>query len=242
MTNTQGNRGWAAMMVAATLMMLAAAIAAPAQSAPFISLHGFDLTDGANPYAALIQAADGNLYGTTGAGGGLGSCAPGGCGTVFRITLSGTLTTLHNFCSQSACADGASPEAALVQAIDGNFYGTTTAGGASGIGTVFKISPIGTLTTLHSFDGTDGSNPYGPLVQAKDGNFYGTTAFGGANDWGTVFKMSPSGILTTLYSFCSQSGCTDGSEPLAGVVQGKDGTSTGQPSWAGPEAAERSSR
>jgi len=110
-------------------------------------------TDGEGPDAGLIQASDGNFYGTTAIGG-----AKTSYGTVFRITPSGTLTVLYNFCSESGCADGAGPRAALVQASDGNFYGTTWEGGAGtncasyGCGTVFKIRPDGTLTTLYSFD------------------------------------------------------------------------------------------
>ena len=123
-----------------------------------------------------------------------------GYGTVFKITPSGTLTTLHSF---NGTDGSGNPAAALVQGTDGNFYGTTESGGANGPGTVFKITPSGTLTTLHSFDGTDGAEPDG-LVQGTDGNFYGTTYTGGdiANQpLGTVFKITPSGTLTTLHDF-----------------------------------------
>jgi uncharacterized repeat protein (TIGR03803 family) len=161
-------------------------------------LHSFDGTDGDHPGGGLIQATDGNLYGTTGGGGAsyvFGNVGSG-YGTVFKITSSGTLTTLYSFCSQTDCTDGVGPGAGLVQATDGNFYGTTGGGGdpscnpPNGCGTVFKITPSGTLTTLHSFDGTDGVGPGGALVQATDGNFYGTTATGGANGDGTVFSLS----------------------------------------------------
>jgi uncharacterized repeat protein (TIGR03803 family) len=127
--------------------------------------------EGAFPLAALVQATDGNLYGTTSEGG------ASGYGMVFKITPSGTLTTLYSFCSQSGCTDGASPYAALVQATDGNLYGTTYEGGDIGYGTVFKITPSGALTTLYSFCSQspcmDGGNPEGTLVQATDGNLYG---------------------------------------------------------------------
>ena len=175
--------------------------------------------DGTLPGAGLVQASDGNFYGTT-------SGAPVTQGTVFKITPSGTLTTLYSFCSQPNCSDGADPQAGLVQATDGNFYGTTVDGGTSGncgfdgCGTVFKITPRGTLTTLHSFDGGDGYWPFAGLVQATDGNFYGTTYGGGHNSWGTVFKFTPSGTLTTLYGFCLY--CADGFEPVAGLVQATD--------------------
>jgi uncharacterized repeat protein (TIGR03803 family) len=187
--------------------------------------------DGAYPYAGLVQAANGDLYGTTtfGGTGGIHS----GDGTVFKITPSGTLTTLYNFCSQSNCTDGAVPYAGLIQANDGNLYGTTSVtdiGSGSG-GTVFKITHSGELTTLYTFcsqsNCTDGSTPTAGLVQAADGNFYGTTEGGGNNTCeggcGTIFKITPSGALTTLYTFCSQSNCTDGAEPYAGLVQDTNG-------------------
>jgi len=183
-------------------------------------------TDGTDPYAALVQGTDGNFYGTT-EGGGIGL----GAGTVFKITPSGALTTLYQFCPQANCPDGGDPYGALVQGSDGNFYGTTEGGGANDDdGTVFAITPSGTLTTLHSFAGTDGAHPQAGLVQGSDGNFYGTTNAGGAQGscpgetgCGTVFKITPSGTLTTLYSFCSQTGCPDGQVPSAALVQGSDG-------------------
>jgi uncharacterized repeat protein (TIGR03803 family) len=109
----------------------------------------------------------------------------------------------------------------LLQATDGNFYGTTSGGGIYAAGTVFKITPSGKLRTLHSFCCGD-INPSG-LVQATDENFYGTTSSGGANGWGTVFKITRSGTLTTLYNFCSKSACPDGANPL-GLVQDTDGS------------------
>ncbi len=187
--------------------------------------------DGANPAAGLVQATDGNFYGTTYAGG------ANGYGTVFKITPSGTLTTLYSFCSKGGCADGSYPEAGLVQATDGNLYGTTFAatfdGGANGDGTVFKITPSGTLTTLYSFSGPDGANPWAGLVQATDGNFYGTTYAGGANGDGTVFKTPLTGILTTLHSFDG----TDGAGPEAGLVQATDGNFYGTTFYGGTNGA-----
>src|SRR5215468_1748966 len=124
---------------------------------------------------------------------------------VFCATASSaktTFTTLVNFDR----ANGANPDARLVQAADGNFYGTTESGGAHDRGTVFKITSKGKLTTLHSFDGSDGSAPSAGLVQATDGNFYGTTAAGGINDNGTVFKITAGGKLTTLHSFIYSDG------------------------------------
>ena len=190
-------------------------------------------TDGGGPFAGLIQASDGNLYGTTGGGGTFGY------GTVFKITPSGILTTLYSFCSQANCADGASPRAGVIQASDGNFYGTTVEGGAilncsHDCGTVFRITPSGTLTALHSFNGSDGRDPLGGLVQGTDGNFYGTTTYGGASDGGTVFKITPSGTLTTLCDFCAaRSGCADGVEPTAGLIQATNGNFYGTASDGG---------
>ena len=154
------------------------------------TLHTFDLTDGAYPEGTLIQANDGNLYGTTYEGGSHRTCGlTFGCGTIFRITPGGVLTTLYSFCAQTTCVDGSGPQAGLVQATDGSFYGTTATGGAMEAGTVFQLTPEGTLTTLHSFcsqpDCPDGAGPDGGLVQATDGNFYGTTYFPG-----TVFSLS----------------------------------------------------
>jgi uncharacterized repeat protein (TIGR03803 family) len=157
-----------------------------------------------------------------------------------KITGSGVLTTLHSFDS----ADGASPVGSLVQGTDGNFYGTTEAGGANsscstqgvaGCGTVFKISSGGTFTTLHSFDGSDGSDPVGGLIQGSDGEFYGTTAVGGAYGSGTVFKIASSGRLTTLYNFCAQTGCTDGQFPDAGLIQATDGNFYGTTAGGGSQ-------
>jgi uncharacterized repeat protein (TIGR03803 family) len=180
------------------------------------TLHSFEFDDGAEPEAGLVQAADGNFYGITYFGG-LGD------GTVFKITSSGTLTTLYNFCPLGTNCSSGAPPAGLVQATDGNFYGTTVSGGTNNVGTVFKITPAGQFTVLHTFDNTDGSNPLAGPVQATDGNFYGTTSSGGANGDGTVFKITPAGNLTTLYSFCSQTNCTDGANPYAGLVQATDG-------------------
>jgi uncharacterized repeat protein (TIGR03803 family) len=138
------------------------------------TLAGFE---GANP-RALVQASDGNFYGTTEAGGTSKNCN-GGCGTVFKITPSGTLTTLYSFCSLANCADGWNPWAGVIQATDGNFYGTTELGGANcaplGCGTIFRMTPGGSLTTLYSFcsqaNCADGAVPYAGLIQASDGNF-----------------------------------------------------------------------
>jgi uncharacterized repeat protein (TIGR03803 family) len=268
------------------LLLICAMTAVASSAQTLTTLHSFDSTDGANPYAGLVQAIDGNFYGLTHSGGAttandgtffkitpggtltslysfcaLSNCTDGSLpydwagliqvngslygttgyggtdnrGTVFKITTKGKLTTLYNFCSEASCKDGAEPYAGLVEGTDGNLYGTTTSGAANGYGAIIRITTSGTLTTLYSFcpksGCTDGAFPGAGLIQATDGNFYGTTLSGGANNnsacsvegCGTVFKITSSGALTTLHSFCSQSGCTDGQGPTAGLMQGTDG-------------------
>jgi len=155
--------------------------------------------DGENPYTSLIQGSNGDLYGTTSAGGASNN------GTLFKITTSGTLTTLYNFCSLASCADGSGPEGQLAVDGAGNIYGTAYSGGASNFGTVFKFSTKGVLTTLHSFSGADGENPEGGLTAAS-GVFYGTAQYGGAKGDGTVFKITTAGVETTLHSFTGSDG------------------------------------
>jgi uncharacterized repeat protein (TIGR03803 family) len=140
-------------------------------------------SDGANPYADVIEGSDGNFYGTTSNGGASGK------GTVFKITPSGTETVLYSFGGGS---DGANPEAGLTQGGDGNFYGATYLGGAGNVGTVFRVTPSGTETLLHTFAGgsSDGANPSANLVLGSDGNLYGSTYAGGAGGVGTVFKVA----------------------------------------------------
>jgi uncharacterized repeat protein (TIGR03803 family) len=210
----------------AIALLIAAMTTQSAQAQTFTTLHSFDGRDGASPFAALVQATNGDLYGTTYSNGAFNG------GTVFKISPTGTLTTLYSFCSQASCADGSGPGAGLTQAANGNFYGTTLIGGAYGFGTVFKITPNGTLSTLHSFGGSDGSDPSPVLVEASDGKFYGTTEAGGANEscgffgltgCGTIFTITTEGSLTTLYNFCSLSECADGGSPSAGLIQAADG-------------------
>ena len=156
-----------------------------------------------------MQATDGNFYGTTAETG--PTVRP--CGTVFKITPSGTLTTLYSFCSQAVARTAAIPARALVQATDGNFYGTTELAGPTTAGTVFKITPSGTLTTLYSFcsqgDCTDGETPSAGLVQATDGNFYGTTSAGG--DQATAARSSS---LNALLASLSSSSVSFGSQVI----------------------------
>ena len=185
--------------------------------------------DGAGLEATLIRGTDGFLYGTTSGGGGVANAHDKG--TIFVITPSGTLTTLYRFCAQPNCVDGSTPTAGLVQAINGDLYGTTYYGGAHNYGTVFKITLGGALTTLYNFCSrsgcSDGEFPQGGLTLGNDGFLYGTTtsttAGGIDGDGGTVFVITPGGTLTTLYRFCTQPGCKDGSSPTASLIQGSDG-------------------
>ncbi len=189
------------------------------------TLHTFEANgDGAGPDGGLALGANGNFYGTTG--------WLGGDGTIFEITPAGTLTTLHFF----AGTDGSGPYATLALGANGNFYGTTYLGGTSlscndGCGTIFEITPGGMFTSLLSFEYTDGAYPVGGLVQAANGNLYGTTAGGGGNELcfagisgcGTIFELTAAGKLTTLYDFCSETGCTDGGNPYSTLLRGTDG-------------------
>lgn len=188
-----------------------------------------------NPQAGLVLANDGNFYGVT-TNGGDEECNSYGCGTVFRITPKGNETILYSFCSQMNCESGAYPwTATLVQGIDGSLYGTTSGAGSNGGGTVFKITPAGALTILHSFGFTDGASPESSLIQATDGNFYGTTAGGGdpscqPDGCGTLFRITPDGRFTSLHSFNQ----TDGDVPT-GVIQASDANLYGTTELGGSE-------
>ena len=182
-------------------------------------------TDGSDPEAGLIMDSAGNLYGTTfGAG-------AAGAGTVFKITSGGTETILHSFAGGTT--DGLEPRASVVMDSAGNLYGTTLAGGMKGDGTVFKLSPTGTETILHSFTGgtSDGSGPLAGLIIDNAGNLYGTTPSGGTKGDGTVFKVSPTGTETVLYSFAG--GPTDGANPVGNLVMDSAGNLYGTTTYGG---------
>ncbi len=187
-------------------------------------LHNFGdgsvANDGLYPVSALIQGTDGNFYGTTPSGGSAGH------GTIFKMTPQGTVTILHSFGDGTVAKDGTYPVAALIQALDGNFYGTTQYGGANGTGVVFKLTSQG-MTILHSFnDGSvteDGTNPAAPLIQGIDGNFYGTTQNGGAGNLGTVFEITSAGTVTIVHSFGDGKVANDGVNPVGGLYQDTSG-------------------
>jgi uncharacterized repeat protein (TIGR03803 family) len=171
------------------------------------TLHSFVDADGVIPVTGVIEATNGDFYGTTTEGGPLGPDYQ--YGTVYRITPGGKLTVIASFDYNERYPSG------LLQAADGNFYGTS-------VSEFFEVTPRGILTTPYTFTGY-GQNPYMSLIQATDGNFYGTTVGGGAYNAGSVFQLTPSGVLTTLYSFCPEPACTDGSSPIEGLIQGTDG-------------------
>ena len=174
-------------------------------------LHSFGGIPGDGPFTALVEGSDGHFYGTTKGGGDFNA------GTIFRMTPGGAVAILHSFAR--GAMDGGSPMGTLVQATDGNFYGTTFNGGTAEFGTVYRMTPAGAVTVLHSFTGGagDGKFPWAGVVEGTDGNFYGTTEQGGPfGSGGTVFRMTPGGIVTVLHAFAY--GTMDGSSPITALV------------------------
>jgi uncharacterized repeat protein (TIGR03803 family) len=183
--------------------------------------------DGASPSDGLLQGSDGNFYGVTLNGG------ANDLGTIFKFTPAGIETVLYSF-KGDLKGDAVGYSGALVEGSDGNFYGVAEFGGISNQGAVFKITPEGTETVLHSFAGapSDGDNPVGvTLLKGSDGNFYGTTADGGANGAGAIFKLTPAGIETVLYSFTGAVG--DGNFPVGSLVESSDGSLYGTTNFGG---------
>lgn len=178
-----------------------------------------------------MQGSDTKYYGTTESYGAHNE------GTVFKTSPAGELTTIYAFCVLSGCADGAGPTAGVVEDSDANYYGTTVRGGIAntacnlGCGTIFKITPEGTLTTLHSFTSTDGSAP-SLLIRGSDNNLYGTTESGGAYGKGTIFEITMNGTFTSLHSFSSG----DGISPIGGLMQSTDGNFYGTTELSGSTA------
>ena len=148
---------------------------------------------GSAPFAGVLQGSDGDFYGTTYGGG------TSNLGTVFKMTPSGALTTLVDFTGNGASQKGARPTCALIEGNNGNFYGTTELGGGADVGTIFRVTPGGVLSTLAEFSGgmynIAGKSPSSPLVQDAAGNLYGTTQHGGPKDTGTLFCLTPQGAF-----------------------------------------------
>lgn len=185
-------------------------------------IANFNGANGATPLAGLVIGVDGAFYGTTSAGG------TGDFGTVFKVTAGGVLTTLIHFTGTAGVAKGAVPGGELYLAGDGNFYGTTQAGGASDYGTIFKMTPAGVLTTLREFTGingtTKGAQPRGKYAADLAGTtLFGICASGGADDVGTIYKITTGGAFTSLKEFTGTSGNTKGEAPAGGLIRAVDG-------------------
>lgn len=227
------NRSWSLL---ALLLLVASNGLCLRAEVTLTTLYSFTgASDGANPAAKLLKGSDGNFYGTTTYGG----IGPGffgnGNGTVFRISPDGTFTTLYSFTGGD---DGANPAFDLTEGNDGNLYGTTQFGGSENFGTVFCITPSGTLTTLAALPSNQsGSMSYiASVIEGADGNFYGTfqyfgtigVDYGGPGD-GVVYEMSPDGTFSNLFSFDG----TNGAYPQPGLVAGGDGSFYGTTSTGG---------
>ncbi len=223
------------------------------------TLHSFDGYGGTNgwgPMGGLTEGNGGWFYGTAYNGGIKERTDNVGMGSVYKINREGLIKTLFYFRG----TNGEFPASRLLLGKDGCFYGTTPYGGPAyakgppehGFGTIFKITPEGTLRTLFSFNGTNGSMPYAELIQGTDGGLYGTTRFGGVDygipdtrtqpawalrTFGTVFRITPGGVFTSLFSFSG----TNGARPSGALVQGRDGflygtTEFGGTRYRGPDA------
>jgi uncharacterized repeat protein (TIGR03803 family) len=188
-------------------------------------LHSFTLPpDGANPTAGLVLDGLGNVYGVTFRGG------VGRGGSVFKVDATGQETILYSFSKEGL--EGRFPRAGLALDPAGNLFGTTSAGGASGLGAVFKVDSSGRESVIHSFTGSpaDGASPYAGLILDSAGNLYGTTTSGGAFNFGTVFELNAAGQETVLYSF---RGYPDGANPFGGLARDASGNLYGTTFYGG---------
>jgi uncharacterized repeat protein (TIGR03803 family) len=190
-------------------------------------IYNFDGIHGEEPFGGVMFASNGNFYGTT-----LSGIGPANYGTVFSLSSTGKISVIHTF---TFGMGGATPWAAPVEGPDGNFYGTTAAGGIDEAGIVYKITPTGVFTNLHTFDFRgDGGNPLSGLTLGTDGNFYGTSwANGNAPDCappcGTIYKITSGGVFSLLHTFVG----SDGSGLQVPVTQHTDGKFYGTASFGG---------
>ena len=191
-------------------------------------------SDGGRPGGGLIRDASGNLYGTTAIGGNTACNKPYGCGTVFKLDSTARETILHRFSESSG--DGQFPEGGLVRDSTGNLYGTTSVGGASFVGTVFRLNASGKETILYAFkaSGGDGQTPVASLVRDSAGNLYGAAEYGGTTGYGAVFKVDSSGKETVLHSFNYP---TDGGYPMGSLIRNSAGSLYGMTSNGGAHNA-----
>jgi uncharacterized repeat protein (TIGR03803 family) len=186
--------------------------------------------DGNNGTASPILGSDGNLYGVTSFGGSHGS------GTIYKLTLGGTITILYNFCPPTSCSEGTNSYG-LMEGGDGNFYGTTFQGGDFDLGTIFRISPSGDFRVLYNFcslaNCADGILPQSPPIQGIDGNFYGVVIGGGSMQGGALYKLTPSGSYSVVRNFCTYAnGLCNGAQPES-IVQDASGNFFGVAEFAG---------
>jgi uncharacterized repeat protein (TIGR03803 family) len=232
----KGSKSMLALGLVLTCAAITFSLAVGAQAQDFTYLAVFSGTNGSGP-STVIQATDGNFYGTT-AGSGVG---PSGLGNVVKITPTGEITSIYNFCSKLHCTDGAIPETPPILGSDGNLYGVTWGGGSdlnngAGWGTVYKMTLDGQLTTLYTFclasGCLDGANPSG-IMQASDGNLYGATSEGGQFNAGTLFKITTAGVFSVVHTFCSLANCADGKQPRYAPIQGSDGSLIGTTATGG---------
>src|SRR5579872_1837819 len=211
----------------AVILLLGSGTLVRAQTFSVVYNFGSQLNDPVQPFydGIIAQGRDGNLYSSTSSGG-----ANNAYGATYKLTPAGTLSTLYSFATVTG--DGAYPYGGVTLGTDGNFYGTTYGGNVDGSGTVFKMTPAGSLTTLYTFtDGNDGALPFAPPIQGLDGNFYGTTcgACNGGSGLGTIYKISSAGAFTALYQFDG----THGEEPTGPLTQGTDGNFYGTAHFGG---------
>ncbi len=210
-------------MIAVALLF--AVVAASAQTYTKLNTYpiGAGAYSGVGAPQVMSQGQDGDLYST------IQNDGTHNVGTVYKMTTAGALTTVYNFCSLTSCTDGGYPNGGVTLGFDGNFYGTTQGGGTHAAGTVFKVTPTGTLTTLWNFaNGTDDSVPIYTTLQGQDGNMYGVSVGQYNTQYGAFFKISPSGVFKALRDL----GYTNGADPNL-PTQGTDGNFYGTTQFGG---------
>ena len=203
----------------AMALMITAALSASAQTYTKLYTWPEDTRGdtGMGLAGIMTQGRDGNIYGT------VGDDNSNAAGSAFKMTPAGTFTRIYSFCALTSCADGLGPWGGLNLGKDGNFYGTTTGGGSVASGTVFRLTPTGTLTTVWNFDnGTDGGAPWYPPLQGLDGNFYGVSSTVYSGDYGAFYKLVPTATPPYKESVPVDFNYTNGNDPNL-PVQATDG-------------------